>query len=468
MTPRRRAGLIGLAALILALALAPVAVAAAGGGSAGFGGGGGGFGHGGGGGRGAGLYILIQILIRIAIFGHGLGIVILIGLVLLIWAYVSLVPRARAFYEARASSGTAGRRAVAKRTRRVQLAAAEAADEDPAFDPESVTASAAQLFLDVQAAWDADDRIALRGLVSPSLLGEWERRLDDFERRGWRNRVQPLEPPNVEYVGLRRHGDEARDRVVVRIEARLRDFVTDPSGRHIRRAGHATETVRTREFWTLGRRDAHWILASIEQGAEGHHLLDDQILATPWSDEQALRDEALVEGAVDDAVPAGTSIAELADLQYEGDARAAALDLSLADGRFAPAVLEVAARRAVTAWSEAIDGDDSALRAIADSAAVRGLLHPGDPSGRTRLVVRGLEIRQIRIAGLDAANEPPTMTIEIDLRGRRYLEDRATTAIVAGSQSRAQDFSERWTLALNGESTQPWRIVSVGTPLAAA
>ena len=48
---------------------------------------------------------------------------------------------------------------------------------------------------------------------------EWDRRLDDFDRRGWRNRVQMLGEPNVELVGLSTRGDPATDNVVVRIEA---------------------------------------------------------------------------------------------------------------------------------------------------------------------------------------------------------------------------------------------------------
>src|SRR5207302_9866212 len=165
--------------------------------------------------------------------------------------------------------------------------------------------------------------------------------------------------------------------------------------------GQLGETRRLREFWTLRRRGTRWILASIEQGAEGSHALDEEIVATPWSDEQAMRDEALVEGAVADAVPRGTRVAEVADLQFSGDARAAANDLSLADGRFAPDVLEVAARRAVAAWAEAVDGDDAALLGLAHPDAAQDLLHPGDPSGKTRLVVRGPQVKQIRIAGLD-------------------------------------------------------------------
>ena len=105
----------------------------------------------------------------------------------------------------------------------------------------------------------------------------------------------------------------------------------------------------------------------------------------------------------------------MADLDFKGDAHAAALDLSLADGRFAPDVLEVTARRAVTAWAEAVDGDDARLRSIAHGQAVRALLYPGDPSGHTRLVVRGPKVNHIRITGLDAAAQPPTMTVEVDI-----------------------------------------------------
>ena len=155
-------------------------------------------------------------------------------------------------------------------------------------------------------------------------------------------------------------------------------------------------------------------------------------------------------------------VAEVADLDFEGDGRAAALDLSLADGRFAPDVLEVAARRAVAAWVDAVDGDDGPLLGISQRDAARELLHPGDPSERTaRLVVRGLDVRHISIVSLDAGSEPATMTIEVELAGRRYIEDRDTAAVVAGSQARAVKFTERWTLALDGPDEQPWLITAV-------
>jgi predicted lipid-binding transport protein (Tim44 family) len=459
---RRRIVLVALAVALLALVLAPAALAAAGGGSSGFGGGGEG---GGGGGRGFEVYILIQILIRIAVLGHGLGVLILIGLAVLYVLFARANPQARRFWEAKASAGPKARRRTAERQRRVTAAAAEAAEDDPAFAADVVKPAAATLFKQVQSAWDRGDRVALTRLVGPDLLKEWDRRLDDLDRRGWHNHVEVLGEPVIEYVGL----DVNTDRVKVRVEAKLRDYVTDRHGNHLKRAGRFTDTVRTREFWTLVR-DAHgrWTLESIEQGAEGSHALDEQIVATPWSDNQSLRDEALVEAAVNDAVPEGTQVAEVADLDYAGDARAAALDLSLADGRFAPDVLEVTARRAAAAWAQAVDGDDARLRQIAHAQAVKDLLHPGDPSGRTRMVVRGPKVRSIRITALDAGAQPPTMSVEVELEGRRYIEDRDTTAILAGSQSRATRFTEQWTFALDGDAHQPWLLSTVGSPVGRA
>jgi hypothetical protein len=255
---------------------------------------------------------------------------------------------------------------------------------------------------------------------------------------------------------------------VIRIDARMRDVVVDAWGQHLKRAGSLGETTRIREFWTLRKPAGHWILASIEEGGEGKHALEEQVVATPWADETALRDAALIEGAVAATVPEGTKVSEVADLQYDGDARAAANDLSLADGRFAPDVLEVAARRAVDAWAQAIDGDDDILNAVATPSAKRELLYAGDTSGMVRMVVRGPVVNRIRIVHLDAASEPPTMTIEVDITGRRYVENRDTTAILAGSRSRKASFTERWTFAVTGDPQQPWRIVAAAAPVGLA
>ena len=434
----RRTPAIGLLVLLLAFGGAADALAAAGGGSSGFGGGGGGgggsgggFSGGGGSGGGSG--------------GGGIGFLIIV----LICAAVFLVSGVSAWRL---------RRRRRARVERVRLASAEAAQDDAAFAAERVEGDARELFLAAQRAWDARDHAALERLVGTDLLVEWRRRLDDFEKKGWHNRVRVHEAPECTYIGLvNREGDD-EDRVVVEIQATLDDYVLDEHGREIAKTGDTDRTTSLHEYWTLAKRDGRWIVASIEQAAEGLHHLDAEIVASPWSDSR-VADQAVVETAVADKLPEGFTPADVADLDFDGDARAAALDLSVADPRFAPDVLAAAARRAVEAWAEAVDGEDAPLESLASPEAVQRLLHPGDASLNTRLVVRGPRVRQIRIEALDAAAEPSTMQIAVELAGRRYVEDRDTAAVLSGSREAAATFTERWTLALDGPETAPWRIV---------
>ena len=301
-------------------------LAAAGGGSSGFGGGGGGGGGGfggGGGGTGGGSPVLFLVII----------------VVFLLFVLVA------------ALKGRQLRKRREARRRRVELAAAEAADDDPLLAPDMVVGAAERLFRMAQEAWNARDDARLRELLSPDLLVEWRRRLADFAARGWHNRVEVLEVESVEYLGLVNREGIEDDRVTCRIAARLADWVETEWGERILRTGTNSGSVALTEYWTFARREDGWIVASIESDAEGAHVMEQDIVATPWGDEQRMRDASLVEVAVADKLPAGVATAEVADLDYAGDARAAALDLSLVDGRFAPDVLEVAVRRVVAAWA---------------------------------------------------------------------------------------------------------------------
>ena len=349
---------------------------------------------------------------------------------------------------------------VRERDERVRTASAEAAEDDAYFEASEVEGHARGLFVACQEAWDGRDVSRLSTLVGDDLLVEWKRRLDDFEAKGWHNRVSVLAPPQIEYVGLVNREDDTEDRAVVRITASLRAFVEDRDGHRMMRAGSKTEKVTLCEYWTLARSgDAAWKVVSIEQRAEGDHHLDSEIIASPWSDSR-VADEALTELAVEDGLPPGFTTADLAVVSFDGTAREQALDLSLADARFAPDVLEAAARRAVAAWAEAVDGDDSALEAVASPEAVLELLYGGDESRKTRVVVRGPRVRQIKIVAVDVSREPATMTIEVEVGGRRYVEDRDTAAVVGGSKDHPVAFTERWTLAVTGGHSAPWRIVA--------
>jgi predicted lipid-binding transport protein (Tim44 family) len=424
---------------VLVLWVWPASVwAQAGGGSSGFGGGGGGGGGGFGGGGGSGSGAAAHPVVLVLFFG-------VFGLFVLYMAIRSVRYR----------------RKVAERVAAVRTASAEAASDDAYFASAELEAEAAALFVACQEAWDARDVSRLSSLVGSDLMVEWKRRLDDFAAKGWHNRVSVLAPPVVEYVGLVNREDDTEDRAVVRITASLSAFVVDAAGRKITRKESKTEQITLCEYWTLARRgDSAWMVVSIEQRAEGDHHLDAEIVASPWSDSR-LADESLTELAVEDGLPPGFTTADLAVVSFDGTAREHALDLSLADARFAPDVLEAAARRAVAAWAEAVDGDDAALEAVASPEAVSALLYGGDASRKTRLVVRGPRVRQIRILGVDVSREPATMAIEVEVGGRRYVEDRDTAAVVGGSKERAVTFPETWTFQLVDDA-EPWRVVRSG------
>ena len=423
----------GLWVTVLAgLLLAVDSIAAPGGGSSGFGGGGGGGGGGGfsGGGSGSGSgegspwVFVFALAVGLLLFGFGL------------------------FKAARL------RKRRRERAARVTLASAEAAADDAHFAADAVSAEAAALHRDIVAAWTARDREALGRYLGPDLLAEWVRRLDDFDRQGWHNVCEIIKPTEVEYLGLTNREDDAEDRVVVRLTAHLRDVVIDRNGNVIKRNEEDDEQTTLAEYWTLGRAGDRWILHSIEQDAEGAHHLDAPIVASPWSDDARLHDEAVTELAVADAVPdvAGPRRRRLRRRRAHPGARPLGGRRALRPGR---------ARGGRAARRRGVGGGGRRRRR---RARARG--HAGG-GARAALPARGEhpargprpEAHALRIAALDAEAKPPTFTVEAELSGRRYLEDRDTVAVIEGSKDRATTFTERWTLALGDDPATPWRIV---------
>ncbi len=341
----------------------------------------------------------------------------------------------------------------ADREAKARLAAAEAAEDDPLFDADLVTGRAAALFVAIQRAWSADDVTALRRMVGPELMVEWESRLADFRRKGWRNHVEVLDGPEVGYVGVTNRAQDAEDRTVVRLTARLRDVVVDGYGDVI--PNEDGEVARISEFWTLGKRAGEWVVVSIEQEREGAHHLSAPLVASPAGDDARLRADAVMELAAADGV-AAKEVAELISPEFSGTARAAALDLSLVDGRFAPDVLATAVGEVVDAWAHAIDGPDEPLVAQTTGEALQALLYPTGP--RDRLVIRGAQIRALTIAAV-VPGPPPEVRLELDVAGIQYVEDRDTTEVLAGSRRRQTRTRQRWTLRLGDDPRRPWVVV---------
>lgn len=346
-----------------------------------------------------------------------------------------------------------GRRARAEREEAVRLAAVEASEEDPLFASDVVVERAGTLFVAIQRAWSSDDVAALRRMVGPELMVEWETRLADFRRRGWRNQVSVLEGPDVAYVRVTNRAQDAEDRAVVRLTARLRDVVIDRGGAVI--PNEEGETAQVSEFWTLGKRGGDWIVVSIEQEREGAHHLSAPLIAVPEADDARLRADAVLEVASGDAVPVG-EVAEVVRPTFSGQARAAALDLSLVDARFAPDVLQTAVAQVLEAWVEAIDGPDAPLAARATPEALRALLYPTGP--RDRLVVRGAQVRAVDIVAV-VPGPPPEVRVEVEVAGIQYVEDRDTTEVLAGSRRRPSSTRQTWTLRLQDDPRTPWPVV---------
>jgi len=455
-----RSTIAGVAAALCAPA---GAFAAAGGGSSGFGGGGGGSFGGGGGGGGS--------------FGGGGGggpfvvssdpKAVLIGLffIFIFFAVIWAMGRAAAQTKMKAATWsrqyakwrdetTEGRRT--RRAKQIPPAARTAAEDDPHFAQDAVTQGAERLFRAIQDAWDARDQAALRTMVAPELMVEWSRRLNDFDRRGWHNRVA-VKGLRTEYVGMTNRADDDRDLVVVRVSALLDDYVLDGNGNVIPHSGNPSTEAHLREYWTLGMRDGRWMLLSIEQDDEGEYQLEAPLITLPEDDVGAIRDEAVVELGVDAKAPPGTRLGDLVDVDFADDALTAARDLALIDGRLNPDVIEVSVRRAISGWAEAVDGEDEALLDVAPPAIAQDLLHPD--GAQTRLVVRGPKMRKATVSELDPS-DPIRVAIEAEVTGVRYIEDRDTVAVVSGDKNAERTFTERFVLQLTDDPENPWQLVA--------
>ena len=167
------------------------------------------------------------------------------------------------------------------------------------------------MFHAIQGAWDARDETALGTLVGNDLLVEWHRRLGDFARKGWHNRVRVISGPEVRYVGLTNRERDEEDRIVVHICATLEDYVEGPGGMRVMHEGTTHDDHRAARV--LDARQARPALdPRVDRaGRRGHPPARRAARRLALGRRRASRDEALVEGAVADAALPGVATAEL-------------------------------------------------------------------------------------------------------------------------------------------------------------
>jgi predicted lipid-binding transport protein (Tim44 family) len=427
-------------AAIVALTSPAVAYARGGGGSHGFSGGGGGGGgggfHGTTTGGGGGAYVG---------GGGGIaGLLVVVAIVALIFWFKFRGWKVRKGSGLNTVSDHAAHRSDAQaraRTTQVEARVAGLAETDASFDLDALKQRAAWLYTTAQHAWTDRDHAALQRIMSPVLYGKWADELRDYASRGEVNVVEVVSGPTVELVNIANRAGEVNDTVTFRIIATLNDYVRHTNGSHATRKDGSSTPV---EYWTLRKDQAGtWIVASIEQAAEGAHHLTDALETDGW-DQKAVAREAVLEVAEQSSVKGVSDILSLTSVSWSSDADAAAGDLSVLDGRFDKSVLEVAVEAFLEEWVM----NDGSL----DFTSVRT---------QDRTVMRQATITSIEVRSL-ISRDPIIFRVAVAADGVYYEVDRRTEEVLRGDARKRRSVTFGFDLRLEEGSAKGWTVVAAG------
>ncbi|MFG2909027.1 Tim44-like domain-containing protein [Kitasatospora sp. NPDC048286] len=439
---RVRRWICGVAGAV-ALSSPTVAYARGGGGGHGFGGGGGGGSHGGGGlhgstgggfgfGFGAGSGGLVAVLVIVAV------------VLLILWLRSRRRKAALAGDLNTVSDRTAHRADAQARERSARVSARvdAIADTDATFDRAALERRAVWLYETAQRAWTGHDHATLQRILSPVLYGKWAEELRDYESRGEVNVVEIVDGPVVELVDVANRAGEVNDTVTFRITAMLRDYVRRGDGRQTTRKDGSTRPV---EYWTLRKSAAgEWIVSSLEQATEGAHHLSSAIETDGWDQKEVARD-AVLEVAQKSTVTGASDILSLTNISWSTDADTAAGDLSVVDGRFDRAVLEVAVERFLEEWVM----NDGSL----DFTPVRTA---------RRTVLREAAVTSVTVRSL-VSRDPVVFRVAVDTLGVYYEVDRRTEQVLRGDAHKRRPIAFTFDLRLDDTSAQAWTVIATDT-----
>ena len=424
-------------AAVIALTSPAVAYARGGGGSHGFSGGGGGGGggfHGSTGGGYGGVYV--------AGGGGFLGLLVIVALVLLVLWFKSQRRKARTASGLNTVSDRTAHRADAQahaRATQIEARVDGLAQTDATFDLDALKQRAVWLYVTAQRAWTNRDHAALQRILSPVLYGKWAEELRDYESRGEINVVEIVSGPAVELIDVANRAGEINDTVTFRISATLNDYVRRGNGSYAGRKDDSTTPV---EYWTLRKNEAgEWIVASIEQAAEGAHHLTAAIETDGW-DQKAVAREAVLEVAEKTSAPGVTDILSLTNISWSTDADTAASDLSLLDGRFDKSVLEVAVEQFLEEWRM----NDGSL----DFTPVRT---------QNRTVMRDAVVKSIEVRSL-VSRDPIVFRVAVGAEGVYYEVDRRTEEVLQGDARKRRAVTFAFDLRLDGPSAKGWTVIT--------
>ncbi len=133
----------------------------------------------------------------------------------------------------------------------------------PPVDEQQIKELAQDIFFKVQAAWMRRDIDAVRDILGPELLGQYEAEFQDMKARGLVNRLENIAVRNVEIVD---HGtDSGFEYVKVKFTANLLDYTVEEATGNVVQ-GSDSEPVKFQEIWTFARPEgsSRWQLYAIE------------------------------------------------------------------------------------------------------------------------------------------------------------------------------------------------------------
>lgn len=130
---------------------------------------------------------------------------------------------------------------------------------DPGFDVARFMQGARQAFQMIVKAFAAGDRAALKPLLAPEVMDDFEKAIANREAEGRSQQVEFLQEPRADLESVSVIGDFAK--ASVRFLAELRNRSKGPEG-------EAVDDQRTAEIWTFQRnlthRDPNWTLIHVD------------------------------------------------------------------------------------------------------------------------------------------------------------------------------------------------------------
>ncbi|HEX5620009.1 MAG TPA: hypothetical protein VFX51_16420 [Solirubrobacteraceae bacterium] len=271
------------------------------------------------------------------------------------------------------------------------------------------------------------------------LIPLWQECFGRWLPVGWRDYRLPGVPGGwgaevvirqLEVVTVRNVGGAEAVEAVVRAGLRVRRWPRMPLvGPFVRRFPRRSLVVWLTLVAPPGE---DWGYSRADFGPAGEYHREAETVPEPARD-PALRDAAIHELAKDESVPESAEPL----ISTEGDAGRRLLDLSLTDGRYAPAVVEASVRSLIRAWRQLAIGDEDAYHAFAALSSYEIVEYARSADLPARL-------RAIEVVALIPLPRPAV-----------FLRMAAVVQVRGGTRERIL----WWQLELDNELEQHWRLI---------